>query len=535
MSRRFSLVRTSDLHGINGMAIDIEVVIASGLPGFDIVGLADSAIRESRNRIRAAIRSSGFMFPNSRITASLAPAYVRKQGSAFDFPLALAILAASGQISGHEGPVMAFGELTLEGRIRGVPGAINRYLSLEPSESHRLLVPGANRREIGPIARGQTYFVSSLKEAAAMLNNRSSLHGRSDIRILPADSLRQDDDENGTGQGEADPLAVDVPDIGHIFGQEQAIRAACIAAAGHHNLLMLGSPGCGKTALAHAMIGILPPLSEVESIELTRIYSASGLIGEGQGLVTHRPIRAPHHTITRAAMIGGGQRPVPGEISLSHRGILFLDEMTEYEPSVLNLLRQPLEDQQIQINRNQCSYQFPAAFLLVGAANPCHCGHYLENDQTCRCSPDVIRQHFKRIAGPLLDRIDLVVNVRRLSSDDLERTVRSTEREHPLKDELSGKVLQCRERQRLRCLKQGLPVEWNGRISHPAIAEIFRIPKDVLVRAALSAEQFQLSVRGYHKLLRVARTIADLDDADSVRLHHLGESLQYRPFFGGAS
>lgn len=539
MSKRYGMVRTSALHGVDGVTIEIEVVISSGLPGFDIVGLADSAIRESRNRVQAAVRSSGFTFPNSRITASLAPAYLPKQGSAFDFPLALAILLASGQIRPSPDPVMAFGELTLDGQIRGVPGAISRYAALSGQRSQRLLIPRANCREVGRIAGDSVRFVSSLREAVACLNNptRRPQMDQSDPESESSgcpekDVFHSNPVTSETSANEADTSAA-VRDISSIIGQDQAVRAMEIAAAGQHNLLLLGSPGCGKTALVSAMTSILPPLTVEESLELTRLYSAAGLLNESDGLITRRPFRSPHHTITRAAMIGGGSIPKPGEASLAHRGVLFLDEMTEFDPAILDTLRQPLEEQQIRISRSLDTFVFPASFLLVGAANPCRCGNYYDDDIRCKCSPEVISNHFSRISGPLLDRIDLVVGVSRLNAKAMERTVQRNGRERRTSEETAARIRFARDRQRERCQQHGLQPELNGRLQTTLLAEHLLLPPDVLVQAASASEKMRLSVRGYQKILRIARTIADLECDEVVNRFHLGEALQYRPVLGG--
>lgn len=521
MQKRYGLVRTSAQHGIQGIMVDIEVAISPGLPGFDIVGLADPAIRESRNRVQAAIRSSGCSFPNSRITASLAPAWLRKQGSAFDFPLALAVLIASGQVPAAAEPLMAFGELTLDGRVRGVPGAISRYAAMREAGCQRCLIPQGNRREVEAIANEQVLFVGSLQEAVARLNGHA----------VPL-SAACPNQQSGTEEPSA---AAIIPDIGSIVGQDQAVRALEIAAGGHHNLLLLGSPGSGKTALVNTVMGILPPMSLTDSLELTRIYSAAGLLGENDGLITARPFRAPHHTITRAAMIGGGAMPRPGEISLAHHGILFLDEMTEFDPALLDTLRQPLEDKVIRVSRSLSTVIWPASFLLIGAANPCRCGNYLDDKKRCTCDDVQVKQHLARLSGPLLDRIDLFATVTRLDAESLQRTVLKTGNAERTSARLAMRVDACRERQNQRCRELGIDPALNGLLLGEALADAFRISTQVLKKASTAAESLQLTVRSYQKSLRVARTIADLEGSKDLNLQHLGEALQYRMITGGAS
>ncbi len=533
MQKRYGIVKSSAQQGVQGLIVEIEVAISPGLPGFELVGLADPAIRESRNRIQAAIRSSGCNFPNSRITASLAPAWLRKQGSAFDLPLALAILIASGQVPNFAEPLTAFGELTLDGRIRGVPGAISRYAAILDSDSRRCILPLGNQLEVEAITDDNAIFVSSLKQLVAILNDKSQLYIKS--------SQKRNSEQKGNfarkgdsrPKGKSFPDAHKTADISSIVGQEQAVRALEIAAAGQHNLLLLGSPGSGKTALVNTVMGLLPPLSQAESLELTRIYSAAGLLGENSGLIENRPFRAPHHSITKAAMLGGGNYPRPGEVSLAHHGVLFLDEMTEFEAALLDNLRQPLEEKVIRVSRSQYTVLWPASFLLIGAANPCRCGNYLDSKKRCSCDETQVRKHLSRLSGPLLDRIDLFATVIRLDAADLKKTVTKAKSPAQTTTRLAARIAVSRKRQLERCRSQNLLPVLNGLHRSETLADDFCIPSAVLRKAALAAESLQLTVRGYQKILRVARTIADLAGETEIGMTHLGEALQFRMMISG--
>jgi magnesium chelatase family protein len=515
-------ILTYTLYGIEGMPVDIEVAILPGLPSFEIVGLGDSAVRESRNRVHAAIRNSGFCFPASRITASYAPAWLRKEGSAFDLPLALAILMASGQIDAGSLPLGAWGELSLTGRVRGVPGSICRAAACQGSPVRWLLVPSANAAETRLALKERTVPVDSLQEAAARIADlacgRPAAPAGMSRRVSPA-GCGADSAGNGLGAAiTAEPAGSAA--LPGIFGQRQAVRTLLIAAAGWHNLLLLGSPGCGKSVLASAMPAVLPPLDDAEAMLVTRILSASGHLAALSGLVRCRPFRAPHHTISRSALIGGGAIPAPGEISLAHLGVLFLDEMTEIAPELLDSLRQPLEEHCVKLD--------PADFILVGAANPCQCGEYLEPSSACRCSALSVRQHMSRLSGPLIDRIDLVAEMTRLTENDLQRSVRSGQDEEADLSGLARKVSACWERQAERCARHGMAFCFNGRQSHVQLAEKLELDGQSVTLAAAAATRLRLTARSYHKLLRVSRTIADLEGSDLTKPGHVAEAMQYR-------
>ncbi len=491
--------------------VEIEATILPGLPSFEIVGLGDSAVRESRNRVHAALKNNGFDFPSSRITASYAPAWLRKEGSAFDLPLALAILIASGQVPAVDQQLSVFGELGLSGEVRSVPGAICRAATCEENQVTRIFAPQGNAAEIQSSGKSGCIPIAHLREAVDLLC------GRQIQRPIEAHLNEERED-----------IEKPLRDISTIIGQGKAVRALQIAAAGRHNLLLLGSPGCGKTSLASILPDLLPPLEPEESLQVTRIFSASGLLKDGQGILTRRPFRSPHHSISRSAMIGGGAIPVPGEISLAHHGVLFLDEMTEFQPETLDLLRQPIEEQTVRLTRLRHSMTYPADFVLVGAANPCRCGEYLEPTARCRCSPEQVQRHLNRLSGPLLDRMDLTVEMTRLAVDDLPLSVSRPAGTLDKTAEISRAIHRCWEMQRQRCNNLGLPFVANGRLHSETLARILDITTSIVSFAAEAADSLNLSVRGYQRILRIARTIADLEQSGAVKLEHVAEALQYR-------
>ena len=493
----FTRVTTFALAGIDPQPVWVEVDVRPGLPGFTIVGLGDIAVREARERVRAAIQNSGFEFPQRRIVANLAPASVRKAGPSFDLALAAGVLAASGQLPA--GPLECcalLGELALDGAVRPCRGALVAAEGARASGLARVLVPPALVPEAGLVDGIEVIAIEALRDLAAALDGHSA-----EVRRPPP------------------PLpSAPQPDIADVRGQEVAVRALTIAAAGGHNLLLQGPPGAGKTMLARRLPGLLPPLSHAEAIEVTKIHSVAGR-HEGRGLMERRPFRAPHHTISPIGLVGGRTPPVPGEASLAHHGVLFLDELSEFTRSSLEALRQPLEDGVVTIVRGQQAVVLPTVFMLVAATNPCPCG-FAGTSGRCRCGESALARHARRLSGPLLDRLDLLVGVERPRGSLLAGSGGTSSAD------LRKQVEAAREIQRGRA--SGGAASCNARL---APADLRRLAELTSAAAALltqAYEQGSLSARGHDRVLRVARTIADLDGASRVEPTHLHEALALR-------
>ena len=494
--------RTAAVFGIEAATVHVEVDLSFGLPSFNVVGLPDASVRESRDRIRSAIRNSGFDFPGHRITVNLAPADIRKAGASFDLPIALGVLAAAGSITRRDvDDVLLVGELSLDGGIQAARGVLPIAAAARRQHYGALLLPRANHAEAA-VVQGLTLFgVRSLPEAVLALNDPA---GFSDSVPPPPPPA--------PGNGPA--LDGDFSDV---HGQAMARRALEIAAAGGHNTLMIGPPGAGKTMMARRLAGILPALTFDEALEVTAIHSVAGLLSTGAGLVQGRPFRAPHHTVSDVALVGGGSHPRPGEISLAHHGVLFLDEMAEFSRHVLEVLRQPIEEGCVRIARAARTCTFPARFMLVGAMNPCPCGYHGDAMKPCRCTPPQIDRYANRLSGPLRDRIDLTVAVAAMPARELTEAA-GGEASAVIRE----RVVAARERQLARS------GTLNARLHGRGLRSAIRLDPDArqLLDAALA--RLALSARAHDRVLRVARTIADLDGYDGVGAGHLGEALQFR-------
>jgi magnesium chelatase family protein len=503
-----SSLRTATLFGLEACQVHVEVFVSRGLPRFTMVGLPDASVRESRDRVRAAIRNAGFEFPPHRVTVNLAPADLRKAGSSLDLPIALGILAASGVVRRRHIPeLVILGELALDGGIHPTRGALPIAASARRLGLSGILLPKANAVEAAVVEGLGVFPVDSLVEAVEAIN-----HPERAVQQVPP------------------PPAAHAPaasaDFEDVHGQALARRALEIAAAGGHNLLMVGSPGAGKTMMARRLAGILPPLTFDEALEVTAIHSVAGLLLPNSGLVTERPFRAPHHTISDAALVGGGSIPRPGEISLAHRGVLFLDETPEFGRRVLEVLRQPLEEGCARIARAARTVVFPARFMLVAAMNPCPCGFLGDPVRVCRCKPSQIEGYSGRISGPLRDRIDLVVQVAPVPPATLTDAAPGE-----ATASVRARVCQARARQAARL---GLRADdagdasLNARLEGRLLRQHARPDAAGLRLLEDAATRFGLSARGHDRVLRVSRTIADLASADGVTRPHVAEALQFR-------
>lgn len=499
-------VLTFAVVGIEAYSVEVEVDIATGMPYFNIVGLPDSVVRESKERVRAAIKNSGFEFPYQRITVNLAPAQLRKEGPGFDLPIAVGILWASGliELPALE-PLCCVGELSLDGEIRPVPGALSMSFAAKEAGLKAIFVPRGNAKEASLIEGIDIYPVSNLNEMMQILKG-----------VRTASPLRG----GGFCYETEDLWEIDFSDV---KGQEHAKRALEVAAAGGHNVLMVGPPGAGKTMLAQRLPTILPPMSFEEAIETTRIYSVAGLLPAEKPLVTKRPFRAPHHSISDAGLIGGGHIPRPGEVSLAHNGVLFLDEFTEFRRNILELLRQPLEDGSVTISRAATTITYPARFMLVAAMNPCPCGYLGSGQRECRCSSTQIARYIGKLSGPILDRIDLHISVPALSFDDLHNPAAG---QGESSEAIRGRVERARRRQWERLHHSGRFS--NAALLPPEVERYCKIRKGGHTLLKEAMKSMRLSARAYHRILKVARTIADLEEKETIEEHHLLEAIQYR-------
>lgn len=490
--------------GLDGVLISVEVDISRGLPSMTIVGLPDAAVQESRERVRAAIKNSGLPFPYERVTVNLAPADIRKAGPAYDLPIAVGILLAWEQIFGDVSQAVIMGELSLDGGVRHVSGVLPMASLAKQEGFTTLFVPAEDAAEASLIEGLSIYPIESLLQLVDHLTGHK--------KLAPYEV-------NLSLDGDPPPYAADLSEI---KGQEHVKRALEVAATGGHNMLMSGPPGSGKTLIARSMPGILPCLTIEEVLDVTRIYSVADQLSPAEPLVRHRPFRAPHHTVSYAGLIGGGRWPKPGEISLAHRGVLFLDELPEFGTRMLEMLRQPLEDKVVAISRSAGSLTYPANFILVGSMNPCPCGFYTDPEKECTCSISMVKSYQKKISGPLMDRIDIHVEVPRVAFDKL-----NSDRTGEPSATVRQRVEQARTLQRERFKDTNLHI--NADMGPGEIRQFCPVDEAStnLLKAAM--QQMQLSARAYHRILKLARTIADLAGSEGIQTPHIAEAIQYRP------